>query len=78
MKVVQTTVAEAEHKLLEEFARKNSKSVKEVLRMATRRILEADVNRDDPIFTEPPAAKKTGKTDDGSERHGEYLYRGKA
>lgn len=71
-------MTEAEHKLLEEFARKNSKSMKEVLRMAIRRILEADVNREDPIFTEPPAARKTGKRDDGSEEHDQYLYRGKA
>lgn len=78
MKVVQTTVTEAEHRLLEEFAKENSKTMKEVLRMAIRRILEADVNRNDPIFTEPPAAKKTGKRDDGSEEHDRHLYRERA
>jgi hypothetical protein len=31
MKVVQTTLSEAEHKLLEEYARRNSKTIKEVL-----------------------------------------------
>ena len=39
MKVVQTTLTEAEHKLLEEYAKKNSMSIKDVLREAVRTTL---------------------------------------
>lgn len=74
MRVVQTTVTEAEHKLLEEFARKNSKTIKEVVRIALLKVIETGVNRNDPIFNEPPAAKRTGKADRGSEEHDRYLY----
>jgi hypothetical protein len=74
MKVVQTTLTEAEHKLLEDYAKKNSKSIKEVLREAIRTTLEGNVNPDDPIFTCPPSSKQTGKKDHGSEEHDRYLY----
>ena len=74
MKVVQTTLTEAEHKLLEEFAKKNSKSIKEVLREAIRITVEGNVNPNDPIFTSPPSSKRTGKRDRGSEEHDKYLY----
>lgn len=78
MKVVQTTVTEAEHKLLEEYAKKNSKTIKEVLRLAIRRVVEGEVDRNDPVFTEPPASKRTGKKDHGSVDHDASLYRERA
>jgi hypothetical protein len=74
MKVVQTTLTEAEHKLLEEYAKRNSKSIKEVLREAIRLTVEGNVNPDDPIFKGPPSSRRTGKIDRGSEEHDKYLY----
>jgi len=74
MKVVQTTLTEAEHKLLEEYAKRNSMSIKEVLREAVRATVEGNINPNDPIFTCPPSSKRTGKKDNGSEDHDRYLY----
>jgi hypothetical protein len=78
MKVIQTTISEAEHKLLEEYAKKNSKSIKEVVREAIRATIEGNVNPNDPIFTCQPSSKRTGKIDRGSEQHDKYLYGEKA
>jgi hypothetical protein len=78
MKVVQTTLTEAEHKLLEEYAKKNSKSIKQVVREAVRARIEGTVNPDDPIFTCPPSSQRTGKVDHGSQEHDKYLYGEKA
>jgi hypothetical protein len=75
MKIVQTTISETEHRLLEEYARRNSKTIKEVLMEAIRKtILDDRVELNDPLFTEPPSSKKTGRKDDGSEKHDSYLY----
>jgi hypothetical protein len=74
MKVVQTTLTEAEHKMLEEYAKKNSLSIKQVLRDAIKAAVEGSVNSADPIFTCAPSSKRTGKTDRGSEKHDLYLY----
>jgi hypothetical protein len=75
MKVVQTTLTETEHRLLEEFARKNSKSIKEVVKEAIRKtIIEDKVDPKDPLFTDPPSSKRTGKKDDASSKHDSYLY----
>jgi hypothetical protein len=74
MKVVQTTLSEVEHKLLEEYAKRNSMSIKDVLRAAVRTTLEGNTNPDDPIFTCPSSSKRTGKKDHTSEEHDKYLY----
>ena len=74
MKVVQTTLTEEEHKLLEDYARRRSKSIKEVVREAVRNVVEGKVVHDDPIFSRPPASGKTGKHDAGSVEHDQYLY----
>ena len=74
MKVVQTTLSEAEHKLLEEYAKRNSMSIKEVLRQAVRATVQGNVNPNDPIFTCSPSSKRTGKKDLGSQEHDRYLY----
>ena len=74
MRVVQTTLTEAEHKLLEEYAKKNSKTIKEVLRQAIINTVEGSINPNDPIFSEPPSSKRTGKKDNGSIKHDKYLY----
>ncbi len=74
MKVVQTTLTEAEHKLLEEYAKKNAMSIKDVLREAIKTKVEGNVDQNDPIFTSPPSFKKTGKKDYGSTKHDKYLY----
>jgi hypothetical protein len=74
MKVVQTTLSEAEHKLLEEYARRNSKTIKEVLREAIKTTVAGSVYHDDPIFSGRPASKGTGKKDFGSVEHDKFLY----
>lgn len=75
MKVVQTSLTETEHRLLEEFAKKNSTSIKEVVREAIRKtIIEDRVDPKDPLFTEAPSSKRTGKKDDASSKHDLYLY----
>jgi hypothetical protein len=38
MKVVQTTLTEVEHKLLEEYAKRNSMSIEDVLREAVNKL----------------------------------------
>ena len=78
MKVIQTTLSEAEHRLLEEYAKKNSKSIKEVVREAIKATIEGAINPNDPIFTCPPSSKSTGRVDNGSEEHDKYLYGEKA
>lgn len=75
MKVVQTTLSETEHRLLEEYAKRNSKTIKEVVKDAIRRtVVDDKVDAKDPIFAEPPSAKRTGKKDYASIKHDEYLY----
>lgn len=73
MKVVQTTLTEAEHKLLEDYARRKSTTIKQVLREAIRQTVEGGVVSGDPIFTANPASKRTGKRDTGSIEHDRYL-----
>ena len=74
MKVVQTTLTEEEHRLLEEYARRKSKSIKDVVREAVRSVVEGQVVKDDPVFSGPPASKGTGRRDRGSVQHDRYLY----
>ena len=74
MKVVQTTLSEAEHKLLKEFARRNSKTIKEVLREAIRTTVMGGVDYHDLIFRGASAPRRTGKNDFGSVEHDRFLY----
>jgi hypothetical protein len=74
MRVVQTTLTETEHKLLEEYAKKNQKTIKEVLRQAIRNTVEGCIDPHDPIFMELPSAKRTGKQENVAEDHDKYLY----
>ena len=74
MRVVQTTLTEAEHKLLEEYAHKNCKTIKEVLRQAIRNTVEGSIDPHDPIFIEQPSSKRTGKQENVSVEHDKYLY----
>ncbi|MDA4112987.1 MAG: hypothetical protein OK474_02975 [Thaumarchaeota archaeon] len=67
-------MSEAEHKLLEEYARRNSKTIKEVLREAIRETITGNVNHHDPIFSGSPASRGTGKKDFGSVDHDKLLY----
>ncbi|MGC8849116.1 MAG: hypothetical protein ACP5K1_00575 [Candidatus Bathyarchaeia archaeon] len=76
MKIVQTALSEAEHKLLEDYARKRGKTIKEVVREAIELMLEGKVAPEDPIFKEPPAAQPTGGREHVSTKHDEYLYGG--
>ena len=78
MKVVQTVLSDSEHKLLEEYATRNSKTIKEVVKEAIRRtVVENKVSPRDSLFVESPASKKTGRSDDASARHDSYLYGGR-
>lgn len=75
MKIVQTVLSDSEHRLLEEYAARNSKSIKEVVKEAIRRtVVENNVSPADSLFVEPPSSKKTGKSDDASNKHNLYLY----
>ncbi len=75
MKNVQTVLTDSEHKMLEDYAERNSKTIKEVVKEAIRRtVIEDRALPDDPIFVESPSAKKTGKRDDASVKHDLYLY----
>jgi hypothetical protein len=76
MKVVQTTLSEAEHRLLEEYAKRRSKTIKEVVREAVRSVVEGGLIPDDPIFSGSPSSRRTGKRDNGSVGHDRYLYGG--
>lgn len=74
MKVVQTTLSDSEHRLLESYAARKSKTIKEAVREAIRKIVIEDrVLPDDSLFGEPPSGK-TGKSDDASVKHDFYLY----
>ena len=74
MKVVRTVLTEEERKLLEEYAKRNSKSIKQVVREAVRSIAEGKVNPEDPIFSSLPSSRKTGKKDNASVEHDLFLY----
>lgn len=75
MKIVQTVLSDSEHKLLFEYAARNSKTIKQVVKEAIRKtVVEDSVSPNDSLFVAPPSAKKTGKKDDASIRHDYYLY----
>jgi len=75
MKVVQTELNEAEYKLLVDYARKRGRTIKEALREATLKLIISDrVHSDDPLFTEPPSVKGTGKKERISTEHDRMLY----
>ena len=75
MKVVQTELNEAEYRLLVDYARKSGRTIKEALREATLKLIISDaVHPDDPLFTEPPSVKGTGKKERTSAEHDRLLY----
>ncbi len=75
MKVAQTELNETEYRLLVQYAEKQGISLKEALREATRRLVLSDkVDPDDPVFTRPPVAPRTGKMERTSVEHDKLLY----
>jgi hypothetical protein len=75
MKLAQTELTETEYKLLLDYAKKKKLTLKDVLREGAMRVaLEDEVQDKDPIFTEGPVAKATGKKDRTSVEHDKYLY----
>ncbi len=75
MKVAQTELNETEYRLLVQYAEKQGITLKEALREATRRLVLSDkVDPDDPVFTRPPVAPRTGKTERTSVEHDKLLY----
>ena len=75
MKVVQTELNETEYKLLVDYAEKRGRTIKEALREATLKLIISDeVHPDDPLFTEPPSVKGTGKNERTSSDHDKMLY----
>lgn len=68
-------LTDSEHRLLEEYASRNSKTIKEVIKEAIRKtVVEGKVSPNDSLFVEPPSSKKTGRSDDASVKHDLYLY----
>ena len=57
----------------EEYARKSGKSIKEVVHEAILKFI-TKISPEDSIFTQPPAASKTGKHEKTSEQHDKILY----
>ncbi len=75
MRVVQTSLSEAEYKMLLDYARRKGLTLKEALREGARRLAMQDsVNKNDPIFIEEPVANATGKKERTSVDHDRYLY----
>ena len=75
MKVVQTNLNETEYALLEQYARRNAMTIKDVARQAIRKLVAEDiVHPEDALFSEPPVAKGTGAKDRSSLDHDKYLY----
>ena len=75
MKVVQTTLDEAEYQLLKKMAEERKKTIKELVRETIRRLIEKDkIDPRDPIFTEPPLVTETGLIEKTSEEHDKVLY----
>ncbi len=75
MKIAQTELSETEYRILVEYTKKKKLTLKEVLREGALRIaLHDEVDRDDPIFAEGPAAKATGRKERTSLEHDKYLY----
>ena len=75
MKVAQTELNEAEYRLLVQYAEKQGLTLKDALREAARRLVLPDrVDPDDPLFTQPPVAPRTGRKERTSEEHDKYLY----
>jgi len=75
MKTVQTVLNEAEYKLLADYADKRGKTIKEALREAALRLIVSDtVQPEDPIFTEAPLVRSTGKKERTSAEHDRLLY----
>ncbi len=76
MKVAQTLLSKSEYDLLAEYARKKGATIKDVLREAVRSfVLSDEVTPEDPLFTEPPSATKTGRKERTSTQHDRILYR---
>jgi hypothetical protein len=75
MKNVQTELNEAEYRLLTDYAERRGKSIKEALREAALKLVLSDtVGPDDPLFNEPPAARRTGKRENTAKEHDKFLY----
>jgi len=75
MKVVQTELNDAEYRILLEYARRSGCTIKEALREAALKLTISDsVDPNDPVFSEPPSAKRTGKQERTSAEHDKVLY----
>ncbi len=75
MRVVQTSLSEAEYRMLLDYARRKGLTLKEALREGAHRLAMQDsVNKNDPIFVEEPVAKATGKRERTSVDPDRYLY----
>ncbi|MHB1908444.1 MAG: hypothetical protein ACYCQJ_06185 [Nitrososphaerales archaeon] len=70
MKIVQTRLSDSEYKLLEEYATRNSKTIKEVVKEAIRKtVIENKDEPGDSLFVGFPSCKKIGRKDDASNNH---------
>jgi len=73
MNIVQTKLSDVEYKMLEEYARKLGKPIKEIVHEAILKFI-TKISPEDSIFTQPPATSKTGKHEKTSEQHDKILY----
>ncbi|MGQ4915419.1 MAG: ribbon-helix-helix protein, CopG family [Candidatus Asgardarchaeia archaeon] len=75
MKVVQTTLDDAEYQLLKKMAKEKKKTIKELVREAIRRLIEEDrIDPQDPIFTKSLLVVEKGRSEKTSEEHDKVLY----
>lgn len=73
-KVVQTTLKEEEYRAFKEALQKKGLSIREGLKLAVARLIEAEfkVDADDPFFTHKPVGRSG--LSDLSKRHDKYLH----
>ncbi|GEM_PF-919477 len=75
MKVVQTRLNSIEYEMLRKYAEAKGLTITEALREIIRKaVMEEEIDKNDPIFVEGPAAKRTGQVDRTSEEHDKVLY----
>ncbi|NIP67086.1 hypothetical protein GWN63_06110 [Candidatus Bathyarchaeota archaeon] len=73
-KVVQTKLEEEEYRAFREALEKKGLSIREGLKLAVERLLEAEfrIDADDPFFTHKPVGRSS--VSDLSKEHDKYLY----
>jgi hypothetical protein len=74
MKIIKTTLSNAEYQLLEQYAKANGNSIDTVVHEAIRVTIDGNVDPNDPIFTRSSSHASGKATDRGSVDHDKRLY----